>query len=470
MMVDHAQDAEVPFRVDPAVRMAQRAEGMRSRIRLERAGLAGSRLGPVAALLLILLTACSVRAVDPLGIQAAVEATRLAVDAMAGALLGLPPATRDEVAAEVRLTAEAAHRTLDRIGMRPAPVVDAGLAHELAFVEDLARATAAELQHAAASAGSGPSGAALLGRLEPLLSATRVRLDLADGLLDRWIERTHGALVEVESSHGMLVVRSTDRMIHGAIRYAGLGLLLLGVLMIGLRLLRISEERSGPLVNFADQRGISTVAILALGAFFVASLTFTFSPGTLAALSAEVERQPPEHPCLMLDRQREHLAAAKAIGHAGLIDAAKQRMVEPARDCLGLSSQPAATAAVTRLATRTGADPSSAGLGPAGTQAGTLPASATLGPAGEPAGDASSAAIRDDGPPKPVLRATLPRERVTTARVNYRSAPRPDANRLGTLAPGTRVTVLADANGWTEVRLREGKKAFVASRFLQPTP
>jgi uncharacterized protein YgiM (DUF1202 family) len=125
---------------------------------------------------------------------------------------------------------------------------------------------------------------------------------------------------------------------------------------------------------------------------------------------------------------------------------------------------------VTRLALRTGADPSSAGLGPVGTQAGTPPASATLGPAGEPAGDASSAAIRDDGPPKPVLRATLPRERVTTARVNYRSAPRPDANRLGTLAPGTRVTVLEDANGWTEVRLREGKKAFVASRFLQPTP
>jgi uncharacterized protein YgiM (DUF1202 family) len=90
--------------------------------------------------------------------------------------------------------------------------------------------------------------------------------------------------------------------------------------------------------------------------------------------------------------------------------------------------------------------------------------------AGEGAGNASSAAVRGDRPPIPMLRATPPRERVTTAKVNYRKAPRPDADRLGTLAPGTRVTVLQDANGWTEVRLEDGKKAFVASRFLRPGP
>jgi hypothetical protein len=486
-----------------AGRMANKAGAVGSKARAAgrerawRARPAGWGSALIATLLLVLSTACSVRAVDPLGIQVAVEETRLVVDGMTGALLGLPPAARDEVAAEVRLIAEAAHRTLDRIVMQPGPVADPDLAHELSFIADIARALTVEL-HETAMEASGETGAPLRGSLEPLLGAARARLDLADARLDRWIEHTRDSVVEIESSRGMLVVRSTDRVFHGAVRYASLGLLLLGVLLVGLRLLQMSEERSGSFALFADRPAISGLAALALGVFFVASLMLTISPGTLAALSAEVERQPPEHPCLGLERQRSQLAAAKQIGHAGLVDAVKQRMVEPARDCLGLPSQVAAMEAVTRLAARAGVDPSSAGLAPTGDRT----ASAALGsahepmrtasldrsaaiieptdranrqegagsPAGERAGNAPSAAVRDDGPPKPVLRASPPRERVTTTRVNYRAAPQADANRLGTLAPGTRVTVLEDANGWTEVRLRDGKKVFVASRFLRPTP
>ena len=457
-------------------------------------------VGLTATLLLILLTACSVRAVDPLGIEVAVQETRLAVDRMTGALTGLPPAVRDEVAAEVRLIAEAAHRTLDRMAMEPGPVADPELAGELSFVADLARAVAAELQHTAAA--SGESGQTLISRLEPLLGAADARLDRIDARVERWAERTRGAVVELESARGVLMIRRVDRMALDAVRYTGVGLLLIGVLVIGLRLLRMSEGQSEPFALMADRPVVSSLAVLALGAFFVASLTFTISPGTLAALSAEVERQPPEHPCLRLERQREHLAAAKAIGHGSLIDAAKQHMVEPARDCLGLASEAAATEAVTRLAARTGGDASSAGLGPTGAQAGAHSASAALGPAHEPVRTASrdrsaatvepidrtnrqgaagraagervdrgsSVAVRDGQPPIPVLRAAAPRERVTTTKVNYRAAPRPDADRLGTLAAGARVTVLGDANGWTEVRLNDGRKAFVASRFLEPAP
>jgi Bacterial SH3 domain len=299
----------------------------------------------------------------------------------------------------------------------------------------------------------------------------------------------------------VLVVRSIDRAVHGAVRYVSLGLLLVGVLAVGLRLLRTSEERRDTLTLFADRPVISSLAVLALGMFFVVSFAFTVSPGTLAALSAEIEQQPPEHPCVRLDRQRAHLAAATAIGHAGLIDAVKQRMAAPAQDCLGLASQSAAEEAVERLAARTGIGESSAEGTPPGAQTAARPApapvrsgheaasAATLdrlvatverldrtirqgagSPAGESAADASSEASPDEGPPKPALRPAAPRERVTTTRVNYRSAPQPDANRLGTLAPGTLVTVLSESSGWTEVRLRGGKKAFVASRFLEPAP
>lgn len=455
----------------------------------------------IAVLLLVLSTACSVRAVDPLGIEAAVEETRLAVDGMTGALIGLPPAVRDGVAAEVRLIAEAAHRALDGIEMQPMPVVDPELAHDLSFLADVARTTAGELQHAATVDG-GRAGDPLLGRIAPLLGAADARLGHIEARLDRWIERTEGAVVEIESERGVLVVRSTDRMVHGAVRYVSLGLLLVGVLLVGLRLLRMSEERSDAFTLFADRPVISSLAVLALGVFFVISLAFTISPGTLAALSAEIEQQPSEPPCLRLERQRAHLASATAIGHAGLVDAIKQRMAEPARDCLGLASQSSAEEAVERLASRTGIGESSARLTPAGAQAAgrhpsvalgrapettstathdrlvataeridrTIRQGATESLAGERAAKASSAERRGEGPPKPALRPAPPRERVTTAEVNYRSGPKLDAGRLGTLPPGTRVTVLADANGWTEIRLRDGRKAFVASRFLRPTP
>jgi len=466
-----------------------------------RAWSAGPCVGLMAALLAVLLTACSARAVDPFGIEVAVEETRLAVDRMTDALTGLPPAVRDEVAAEVRLIAEAAHRTLDRIAMEPRPVADPELAGELSFVADLARAVAGELQ-GGREQDTGQAGGALLGRIDRLLGAADARLDRIDARVERWAERTRGAVVELESARGVLMIRRLDRMALDAVRYTGVGLLLIGVLVIGLRLLRMSEGQSEPFALMVDRPVVLSLAVLALGAFFVASLTFTISPGTLAALSAEVKRQPLEHPCLQVDRTRAQLAAAKAIGHASLIDAVKQRMVEPARDCLGLSSQAAATEAVTRLAARTGGDPSSAGLGPTGAQAGAPSASAAPGPAHEPVRTASrhlsaanaepvdrtsrqgaagraageradrgsSVAVRDGQPPIPVLRAAAPRELVTTTKVNYRAAPRPDADRLGTLAPGTRVRVLGDANGWTEVRLNDGRKAFVASRFLEPAP
>jgi hypothetical protein len=59
---------------------------------------------------------------------------------------------------------------------------------------------------------------------------------------------------------------------------------------------------------------------------------------------------------------------------------------------------------------------------------------------------------------------------VTTTALNYRDGPSVDARRLGTLVPGARLQVVARDAGWAEVRLNDGRQAYVASEFLEPAP
>jgi hypothetical protein len=57
---------------------------------------------------------------------------------------------------------------------------------------------------------------------------------------------------------------------------------------------------------------------------------------------------------------------------------------------------------------------------------------------------------------------------VTTTAVNYREAPSIDARVLGTLASGARLRVLGQDRGWAQVRLGDGRPAYVATEFLEP--
>ena len=59
---------------------------------------------------------------------------------------------------------------------------------------------------------------------------------------------------------------------------------------------------------------------------------------------------------------------------------------------------------------------------------------------------------------------------VTTTAVNYRDGPSLDARRLGTFVPGATLAVISQNDGWSEVRLGDGREVFVASEFLELAP
>ncbi len=136
-------------------------------------------------------------------------------------------------------------------------------------------------------------------------------------MIDGWTERGRNAMVEIEEDAGTVVVRSTDRLICNGMRFVSIGLLLVGLLVVGLQLLRMSEDRVDSLALLRETPLLSSLAVIALVAFFAGCLVFSLRPGTLAALSAEVRQQPQEHPCERLAAQRDRLIAAQQVDHAG---------------------------------------------------------------------------------------------------------------------------------------------------------
>ena len=96
-------------------------------------------------------------------------------------------------------------------------------------------------------------------------------------------------------------------------------------------------------------------------------------------------------------------------------------------------------------------------------------------PAPQPREPASSVAVPASTRPPIVLSDLLPpepevEEFITTAGVNYRTAPTVDAPRLGALPAGTRVRVVSERAGWAEIELNDGRQAFMAVDYLQPAP
>jgi hypothetical protein len=507
----------------------------------------------------------SARALDPIGLDGAATEVRAVLEDMAAALNGAPRDVQTALSADLHLMSQAITRALDRLDDRAVPIIDPTLVYDLNFLADIARAATDELQ-AIGAQDDRALDAAHVERIDALTDAAAARLVEVNLVIDGWTERGRNAVVELDEQGGAVVVRSTDRLVYNGVRFTSIGLLLVGLLVVGLQLLRMSEDRVDSLSLLRETPLLSSLAVIALTAFFAGCVVFSLRPGTLAALSAEVRQQPQEHPCERLAAQRDRLVAAQQVEHAGLVEATMERMGPAARDCLGLPSEAATAEAVEVLAAKTAlADSTPQPARPVGVavavaephdrasdaDAMTLPAMPAPTPdepaavassapsatpesaAGQPAAEPASAgaesaeaestdaavpkpddlvaevaAITPALGPKPATDAqeaegspapepaagpadSMPQLKpadltaeppaagvdggeselyVTTTAVNYRAGPSVDARRLGTFIAGAQLAVVDEDEGWSEVRLGDGRQVFVATEFLEPAP
>jgi Bacterial SH3 domain len=289
---------------------------------------------------------------DPLGLEAAASEVRAALEDMTNALNGAPRQVQTTIGTDLHLMRQAIARALDRLEGEGAAVADPTLVYDLNFLADVAHAATDELHAIAARPGLGldPERAQRVARLT---DAAAARLNEINLVLDGWSERSRNALIKLEDDGGVLVVRSTDKLIYNGVRYVSIALLAVGLLAVGLQLLRTGQEAVDARARPRRSPLRSGLAGAALAAFFASCVAFSLRPGMLAALSAEVRVQAPEQPCERLAAERDRLIAAQQADHPGLIEATKQRMRPAAQDCLGLPSKALAAEAVERLASKT---------------------------------------------------------------------------------------------------------------------
>jgi hypothetical protein len=292
------------------------------------------------------------KALDPLGLDAATSEVQVALERLASALNTAPRRVQVAIGADLHLVSRAITRTLNRLESDVVPIVDPSLVYDLNLLADIAKAATEEL-HALGAKDAAELDPERVARTDRLVDAANARLVEIDLVIDGWTERSRNAVVELQEDGGVLVVRSIDRLVYDGVRYTSVALLLVGLLTVGLQLLRMSEDRVDWLALLRETPVLSSLAVVALTMFFVGCAVFSARPGTLAAWSAEVRQQPQEHPCERLAAQRDRLVAAQQVDHAPLIAATKQRMQPAAQDCLGLPSDAATAEALELLAAKT---------------------------------------------------------------------------------------------------------------------
>jgi hypothetical protein len=458
--------------------------------------------------------------------QSADERLRAAMQGMTEAVGRLEPQVHNRVAADVYLMAQSIGQALRALEAQPVTVAEPGLSHDLDYLRDVVLATTEALEAAAGS--SAAAVAPLAGEVERLSDAAAARLERIEATLADWQQRAQRAVIQVDAGPEVVVVRSIDRWLYDAVRYGGVALFLIGLLVLGLRLLALGETELG-LLDLLRQAPAVTIAGLAIFTLFMGgAVVLAAAPGLVAGHSAETVVVTREPPCRVLAVQRNDLWAAEAIDSERLVEVIKSRMLPTARDCMGLESEQVAADAVERFAARRpAAEPAATALAaapdaprqpasmqrleneidqllaalrsivpdlaetrqamPAGNdqqataasdEADGAQAAAAGDGAGAAAGEATAsvAAAEDDedlgqgGEFVPVSPNDAPRELVTTAGVNFRAGPSVDAPRLGALPEGSQVRFLGEERGWTHIQLGDGRDAYVASSFLRPVP
>jgi hypothetical protein len=436
------------------------------------------------------------------------------IERMVSTLERLPPRVGSAIASDVKTLARSIEGILVKVGRLPAPMVGPKAAHEIDFLGDLVQTIAAELD---ALRFDPRAREPELATIQHLTAAARAHLARLDAAVADRIEETRRSIITIEQRPDALLVKSIDRRIHDGVRAAGIMLFLIGLLVVGFRVLSGSRagaeaEQLGNLMRGTVSPGASALALVMAGSFALAiSPELVVSPS-----SAEV--RPREAACQDLALQREQLRAAEALGSARLIAVVGQRVRDAVGDCLG---EEQAVARVLGHDVQRALPPEGEASETSRVETGGAEAEATVGSELSrlmQAGHAQAAEVLDDPvqapadrvvaagrdaslprspagstrrqegdaavdlrsatrdpvplPPEPAPRMPMPsdpapREFVTTATVNYRAGPSRSAPRLGTLTDGTAVHMVDHARDWSIVRLGEGRSVYVASAYLE---
>jgi len=287
---------------------------------------------PLAAAILFIFSPADVHGWDPFGAGKAAKHVHLAISELSATVNKLPEQIKDTIGSNIKLMSDNVNKLLSRIDDQTVPLLNDSIKTQLNHMTDLTNALTAHLNEIAKSRVT-QVDQDTAARLNQLQSMIHESLGQVQGMIASDIKLTAHSVVVVEQRTDTLVAKLVSQGLYDAVRYASIFLFMIGLLLLGLRLLRFLEKHISFAHLFSHHLILSLISFAVIATFLGTALYFSLNPATLAGLSARIHHLEKEHPCARLKTQQGHLVEAKEIGDERLINATLERIKESYKEC-----------------------------------------------------------------------------------------------------------------------------------------
>ena len=287
---------------------------------------------PLVAAILFIFSPVDVHGWDPFGAGKASKHVHLAISELSATVNKLPEQIKDTIGSNIKLMSYNVNKLLSRIDDQTVPLLNDSIKTQLNHMTDLTNALTAHLNEIAKSRVT-QVDQDTAARLNQLQSMIHESLGQVQGMIASDIKLTAHSAVVVEQRTDTIVAKLVSQGLYDAVRYASIFLFMIGLLLLGLRLLRFLEKHISFAHLFSHHLILTLISFAVIATFLGTALYFSLNPANLAGLSARIHHLEKEHPCRRLKINQDHLVKAKEIGDERLITATLDRVKEAYVDC-----------------------------------------------------------------------------------------------------------------------------------------
>lgn len=287
---------------------------------------------PLVAAILFIFSPTDVHGWDPFGVGKASKHVHLAISELSTTVNKLPEQIKETIGSNIKLMSDNVNKLLSRIDDQTVPLLNDSVKTQLNHMADLTNALTAHLNEIAKNRVT-QIDQDTTDRLNQLQSMIHESLGQVQGMIASDIKLTAHSVVVVEQRTDTLVAKLVSQGLYDTVRYASIFLFMIGLLLLGLRLLRFLEKHISFAHLFSHHLILALISFAVIATFLGTALYFSFNPAKLAGLSARIHHLEKEHPCARLKTQQDHLVKAKEVGDEGLINATLERIKESYKEC-----------------------------------------------------------------------------------------------------------------------------------------
>ena len=224
---------------------------------------------------------------DPIGLKDASRRLEVTAEKLPSNLQKAVGVSAHQISTELK-------KRIDQISAE-VPVINEDLSGQLNHLADISHSLADELNHVLEN-GISAINRDLKERIKQLQLLIKNTLKQVDQMVQAWIQETKNAVIQIVDRADKKVTRLVSQILYDGIRYTGIALFMLGLLIVSVKLLDfIGKGFAGSDLQKSKTLTIITGVFLLL--YFGTTVTLSISPGALAFRSSTVQEKHTVGPC-----------------------------------------------------------------------------------------------------------------------------------------------------------------------------